>query len=599
MSTQTSWGAVFCVFAAIGLATWWGQRAVARIEETYRVDRDAAILAVATGAGVAAWEAAGGQAPPGPPWTIRAQVGREALRQTWHLPATLAGLLAAGGVAWVVRRGRWRTSALSGTRWAMWRDLYAAGMIWTTATSTYFTTIGWRGRGAVRIAVPQRRTQLVHIAILGGTRTGKSVSMIIPAALDWRGSLILVAMKPELLKFTRGHRATLGAWWIHDPLDSRTHKFILVAGVESVQDAIRLASELIQLHAETRDPFWVEAARLLLAAAILHVQAEAHPTMGEVWRALTGEPEEVKARLLSSAVKEARELAAQAGLGEPKMGAGILQTVRASLWVWSSPLVDHQTAASDFTIEDLARDEAWTLCLHVRQADVAALRAWYRATLVRIVTGLIDAADRRPRRVPVLVILDELAALGKLNELPTWLETCAGRGICFLLSVQSLAQLDTWGPDVRKRLLDNCGVRIAFRANDLATAEWMSKMTGERVVKTQNRSRGWGTAAIGAGNISHGYSERTAPLLTVAEAQELPRGVAIARVLDLPPLRVRTLPWYRRLAWRALGRLPVPRYPHRRVEGLSGLTISPGPPAPAGPAPGAAPEHGVDLFFDS
>lgn len=471
-------------------------------------------------------------------------------------------------------------------------------MIAAALTTTYYVTLGWRGRGAVRIAVPQRATQLVHVAVLGGTRVGKTASLVIPAILEWPGAAVVVVMKDELYRYTAGARAARGRVLIHDPLDTRTHRFNLADGVGSVERAQQLASEIIETPAGAREPFWVEAARLLLTAAILHAQG-AEPTMSAVWRALSGSPSEMQARLAASRVSEARELAGQVGLGEDRMAAGIIQTCRASLWVWISPLVNNQTSGSDFTLADLARDEAWTLYLRVRQADVAALRAWYRATLVRVMTGLIDAADRRPRKVPVLIVLDELAALGRLNELPTWLETAAGRGICFLLSVQSLAQLDAWGSDLRKRVMDNCSVRIAFRANDVATAEWMSKMTGERVVRTQNRSRGWGAAALGAGNVSHGYSERTHPLLTVAEAQELPRGVAVARVLDLPPLRVRTLPWYRRLAWRALGRLPVPRYPHPRVDGLSGLTISPSPPAPTGPAPGRAQERGVDLFLNS
>lgn len=97
---RASWGAMLVVAAAVGLAGWWGWRAVEMIEQEAQVSREAAVEATAIGAGAVVWEALGGEGPGGR-LAAQAAAGREALRQTWHLPAALGGPLAAGAVVWV------------------------------------------------------------------------------------------------------------------------------------------------------------------------------------------------------------------------------------------------------------------------------------------------------------------------------------------------------------------------------------------------------------------------------------------------------------------------------------------------------------------
>jgi type IV secretion system protein VirD4 len=41
---------------------------------------------------------------------------------------------------------------------------------------------------------------------------------VIPAILEWQGNLVTTSIKPDVLRATCAHRASLGAVWVYDPL---------------------------------------------------------------------------------------------------------------------------------------------------------------------------------------------------------------------------------------------------------------------------------------------------------------------------------------------------------------------------------------------
>jgi len=82
-----------------------------------------------------------------------------------------------------------------------------------------------------------------------------------------------------------------------------------------------------------------------------------------------------------------------------------------------------------------------------------------------------------PRRHPLLLLLDEFPALGRLDFFETALAYIAGYGIRAFLITQSLNQLDkAYGPN--HAVLDNCHVRVAFAPNDERTAKRLSDSLG-------------------------------------------------------------------------------------------------------------------------
>jgi type IV secretion system protein VirD4 len=102
------------------------------------------------------------------------------------------------------------------------------------------------------------------------------------------------------------------------------------------------------------------------------------------------------------------------------------------------------------------------------------------------------------------------------------------------LSTQSLEQLfQIYG--AHQSIGANCGVQIAYGANDLATAKLPSEMTGRRTVEYRRESRNWGSGRFG-GRGRESEAETGRPLLLPDEVRRLPGGEALVCVAGCAPI---------------------------------------------------------------
>src|SRR5581483_9165805 len=111
-------------------------------------------------------------------------------------------------------------------------------------------------------------------------------------------------------------------------------------------------------------------------------------------------------------------------------------------------------------------------------------------------------------------MLDEFAALGRLDFFESQLAFMAGYGIRSFLITQSLNQLErAYGPN--HAILDNCHIRIAFSTNDERTAKRVSDAL-----------------------------ETARPLLTPGEVMQLSPHEAVIMISGVHPVRARKVRYY-------------------------------------------------------
>jgi type IV secretion system protein VirD4 len=81
--------------------------------------------------------------------------------------------------------------------------------------------------------------------------------------------------------------------------------------------------------------------------------------------------------------------------------------------------------------------------------------------------------------VPVLVILDEFARLGRASVIASAFSYVAGYGIRLLPVIQSRSQLrGVYGEHVADEIVANCGVEVAFTLKELRVANDLSERIG-------------------------------------------------------------------------------------------------------------------------
>ena len=131
---------------------------------------------------------------------------------TFWIPAFAYGLL----VRLLSPRAR-RRRKQRGARWASWwqlRRLLVLGPRRGRIILGRRDRIRDRLLGRLYLAVEQCHSVLAF----GPPGSFKTHGLVIPAILEWQGNLVTTSIKPDVLRATCAHRASLGAVWVYDPL---------------------------------------------------------------------------------------------------------------------------------------------------------------------------------------------------------------------------------------------------------------------------------------------------------------------------------------------------------------------------------------------
>jgi type IV secretion system protein VirD4 len=131
---------------------------------------------------------------------------------TFWIPALAYGLL----VRLVSPRARRRRRQ----RGAQWASLWQLRRLLVVGPRRGRIILGRRDRirdrllGRLYLAVEQCHSVLAF----GPPGSFKTHGLVIPAILEWQGNLVTTSIKPDVLRATCAHRASLGAVWVYDPL---------------------------------------------------------------------------------------------------------------------------------------------------------------------------------------------------------------------------------------------------------------------------------------------------------------------------------------------------------------------------------------------
>ncbi|MFK4492333.1 type IV secretory pathway TraG/TraD family ATPase VirD4 [Bradyrhizobium sp. USDA 336] len=139
-------------------------------------------------------------------------------------------------------------------------------------------------------------------------------------------------------------------------------------------------------------------------------------------------------------------------------------------------------------------------------------------------------------------MLDEFAALGRLDFFESQLAFMAGYGIRSFLITQSLNQPERiYGTN--HAIPDNCQIRIAFSNNDERTAKRVSDALG---TATEMRQKNYAGHRLSPwpGHLMVSRQETSRPLLTPGEVMQLSPNEAIAMVSGVHPVHARKVRYY-------------------------------------------------------
>lgn len=441
-------------------------------------------------------------------------------------------------------------SALPGQRWATPEHLGSAS--WQYQTGGIF--LGFRDGKAVG------RTDDRHVFVVAGSRSGKGVSVILPNACLWPGSLVVVDPKGDVAKATARTRARelRQAIYTLDPFERTReaglplHAFnpleeIYPAGVTyetasaKQHDAAIDNAELIAdglIIPSGQDQHWTDSARLLLKGLILYTltlpEARNLVTVRELLmlkhpdalpddhgKNAGGTPLDATLwtnMACSDAFEGLVESIGHMMLSKPdKERSSIRSTAIAQTTFLESPALKPCLAKSSFRLADLKRKQITVyLCLPANRMGTHA--RWLRV----VINMMLHALEETPATSPhaTLLCLDEFNVLGKMPRLSDAAGQMAGFGCKLMVVLQDITQLQEHYRHSWETFVGNSGLFITFGNSDVSTLDYISKKLGTTTVQAQSSSAPGLSATLGgASGISN--APQTVPLLSPHEVERI------------------------------------------------------------------------------
>jgi len=366
------------------------------------------------------------------------------------------------------------------------------------------------GRAETPRARPIRDSSDRPLLTIAPTGAGKGVSALIPAALTWPGSLVVVDVKGELLAVTARARLAMGQrvaallpfglpWPMPEgieraglnPLD-----MIDPQSDDASSQAQALATALVPRGGLLDDSFWCDRAASIVAGLALWLRRYAPDeaqTLGQLRsiicrshsdiKMVTGamrnadqaEQERVPAcRMIGDTARTIEQLAEA-----ERTYSSVMQTADHGLAALATAALQPSLITTPGPLEALVAGEAVSLYLVMppnRLASHAALpRLWLSLLMQRL-----TEREVRPDK-PTLVLVDEAAQIGRVDALLTAYSLLRGYGVKPWMFFQSEAQmLSIYGADAAV-LMENAGVVQMFGPMTPALAQAISRTAGDAI----------------------------------------------------------------------------------------------------------------------
>lgn len=324
-----------------------------------------------------------------------------------------------------------------------------------------------------------RHSEPAHGIVFSRTGGGKFVSTIAPNVLAHQGPLFVVDPKGEIAAVTARHRRTLGDVVIIDPFEvlgassgmMNPMDVFSLPGINVEDSAETLAWELSAGHESSKDPFWQNTATALIAGLVASAALDPDPSrrhLGTVVDALSSDDVTYSLAVAMDTKKIYGDFAKkrvaeylQVPDGSASTRGCILASAQQYIHCLQADRVRRTIESSSCNLADvLSGERVVTVYFVFPVTKFKSHRGLLRLWLSTLFTTL--AARTCMPEKQTLVVIDEAANLGRIDQLGTMHTFLRGSGVSLLTAWQSLGQLSDLYPAEWRTIVENCGVIQAF-----------------------------------------------------------------------------------------------------------------------------------------
>jgi len=363
--------------------------------------------------------------------------------------------------------------------------------------------------------------EVQHILIHGTTGAGKSQLITkLLCQIRARGQKAIIYDKG--CNFVQ-HFYREGKDHILNPFDKRCANWNVWS--EGTDETIfeSMSNSLIPMHGES-EPFWVNAARTIFSSAAYKMREDADRSNKKLLKLLLTQSLDDMNQYLANT--EAASLVDKSiektAISIKSVLATYLKSIR---FLYSS----ETTKVPSFSIRQWIqndKDDSWLFITSndQQQASLRPLMSMWLALAANFILSLEKSSDRR-----IWEIMDELPSLHKLPELPETIAEARKYGGCFVLGMQSYAQLQAvYGARAAESMNDLLNTRFFFRSPSSDMAEFSSRQLGKQDVEETRETYSYGANTIRDG-VSISVQQTTRFVISESEVMQLPNLTCFVR----------------------------------------------------------------------
>ncbi|MEL4183540.1 TraM recognition domain-containing protein [Corynebacterium bovis] len=361
--------------------------------------------------------------------------------------------------------------------------------------------------------------------MVAGTRSGKTQSLVTRLICEAPGSVLATSSKADIVDLTLGVREEVGPTWIFDPQNIFSSDPVgwwwnPLRGITTPAAAKGLASYFadgVRPAGSKRDAYFDPESERVFGAYILAASL-AGGDMGHVFDWLlsptaTQLPAEIlRVHGLSLAARSAEQTANLTSrqcdgiygmarryldlLETPEVGNTILPPQRVKLGVADGQVIRQDAerlhSNPEFRLDEFVESDSQTLYLLTRKGPDSA-SGLTTALAGQLLQAAIRRAQRSPGRrlpVPLRPVLDEVANVVRLADLPQWYSDFGSQGITPFAFLQSWSQgEDVWDKRSLQAMSSAANVRIfGGSSDDSDYLSDLSQLIGDHYVATTSRT---------------------------------------------------------------------------------------------------------------
>lgn len=402
-----------------------------------------------------------------------------------------------------------------------------------------------------------------HSVTIGATGSGKGIAAIVPTSLE-RDYIFLIDPGGENTAIAAKHwRAKGYAFFCINPFEEFTeapwalpvHGFnplgiLDPASPRFLADVTMIAEMLLPQRSHesaTADFFRMRALAVIRGMIVYIVTAEptARRHLGTLYEYMTL-PRDGWVRLLrrmqgnasfGGIIAATAELLIAGEVRAPEETQGVLSTINKALGFLDDPQIRDFLARSEVDFEVLKGMGAGT-----RGAVISVILPLKYLNSHMVIQRLavacaIKTLQSKPlAKSNVLMLLDEAASLGRIEDFPVWLATLRKYNVSIWSIWQNIGQIKELYGRSWEVVLGNCGLKQFLSIGDLETAKYVEELIGRATVHSVSRNH----------KGERSLSQCARPLKLAEELLRLPSDRQVAQIDNNQPLVLRKTAYFER-----------------------------------------------------